>query len=304
MRLPWGFRRRRVRTRVVRTRLGVTRCSEKRRRRLSPSRRIARAVRAGARVRKAPSRGSSPSPVHGRRDPRRRLWRGGSARRRARSGDGFGQSGDEDAGADPKPLAAGSVAVATRSRTKRKSASGARSQQQRPNPAASLCAQGRDRGRPHDGVAAAAIVVQLAHGASAGGGAGDARGSADEVMRCPRVGESCRGGAKCRWRAPQCVRPGETGPEVLSSHLSPTAPPGRRTFPGRACTVAAAVPTPDPPVAAGPTLTVSAPAPPASARPLRTRNPRRSLRSRHPRGSAVVLRSPCACTRSAGARSW
>ena len=91
MRLPWVFRRRRVRTRVVPPTFGVTRCSEKRRRRLSPSRRIARAVRVDASVRKAPSRGSSPSPVHGRRDPRRRSWRLGAPKPSPKS-EGFGQA--------------------------------------------------------------------------------------------------------------------------------------------------------------------------------------------------------------------
>ena len=75
----------------------MTRCSEKRRRRLSPSRRIARAVRMGASVRKAPCA------AHRLRRSTEGEIRGGDhggweRRSRARIRDGFGQAGDEDTG--------------------------------------------------------------------------------------------------------------------------------------------------------------------------------------------------------------
>ena len=205
MKLPWGFRRRRVRTRVVRTRLAVTRCSAKRRRRLSPSRRIARAALGmGASVRKAPSQGSSPSPVHGRRKPRRRSWRLGAPKpspnpRRLWASGGRGRRGRPGRrdGPDCRPGGRrdrGRERGGTRRRER--GAGNGRGQA----PAASLCAQGRDRGRPYDGGRGGGdrgSELAACFASAGGGGAGHARGSADEgdgAVR--RVGDgSAEGGA-------------------------------------------------------------------------------------------------------------
>ena len=204
MRLPWVFRRRRVRTRVVPTEsrrdemlgeaapplvaepedraggLGWARASERRPRKAHRLRPSTEGESRGGDHGSLGAPKPSPNP--------RRLWASGGMRTQGQTRLSSRQPGRR------------------RSRTRRNLASGARSRQRRgQTPAASLCAQGRDRGRPHDGGRGGGDRGSelAASFASAGGGAGHARGSADEgdgAVR--RVGDgSAEGGAKCRWRA-------------------------------------------------------------------------------------------------------
>ena len=112
--------------------------------RLSPSRRIARAVRVGASVRKAPLRGSLPSPVPGRRKPRRRSWKRGAPKpspnpRRLLASGGTSTRGQTRLSSRPP--------APPRSRTGRNSASGARGRRRpRQNPGG-LSLRARERSR-------------------------------------------------------------------------------------------------------------------------------------------------------------
>ena len=206
-----GPRRRDPRRRLWRP--GVKRCSEKGRCRLSPSRRIARAVWVGASVRKALWQGSSPSPVHGRRKPRRRSWKRRAPKpspnpRRLWASGGTRTRGQTRLSSRPPGR--------RRSRTGRKWASGARGQQRRAKPRRPLFARkGAIAVVLMTGVAAAAIVVlNWPHGSPPQArGAGHARGSADEGdgavrrrWRRFRRGKSQMSLASGR----RCMRPGET----------------------------------------------------------------------------------------------
>ena len=282
MRLQWGFRRRRVRTRVVRSRVAGTRCSEKRRRRLSPSRRIARAdvrmeasapkrrAREGHRLRpwtegeerrRRSSRLGAPKPSRksetalgkrgdedwgrtrlsprqpprprsqvrmartalvsasaerrARKAPRLRRPRkargaaaraeAGAAKAEAKSEAAVGKPGNEDAGADTIVApAAGAIAGADGAEAGVGSGEPATpaAKSRRPlfaskGAIAVVLTDGGRGGGDHGSELAASFA------SAAGGGAGHARGSADEgdgAVR--RVGEgSAEGGAKCRWRA-------------------------------------------------------------------------------------------------------
>ena len=283
MRLPWGFRRRRVRTRVVRTRVAVTRCSEKRRRRLSPSRRIARAdVRMGASVRKARSHGSSPSPVHGRRDPRRRSWRLGAPkpspnpRRLWASGGmrtqgqtaivvpaadttavangaefGVGSAGPATAAAKPRrPLFARKGAIAVVLMTGVAAAAIMVLNWPQPSHPQAMVEPGMLADQPTKVMAPSAALATV-----------PPREEPNVAGERPQVHETRRDEVQevLSFKGPQAT----ASPPAASP--SPTPSPV-----GASVTVAKpAVPTPDPAVAAGPTLTVSAPvSPPASLSPV------------------------------------
>ena len=98
MRLQWGFRRRRV-GKVVRSRVAGTRCSEKRRRRLWPSRRIARAdVRMEASAQKRGARKGHRLCSRTEGEGRPGACGGRERGSRGQTRDGFGQRGDKDRG--------------------------------------------------------------------------------------------------------------------------------------------------------------------------------------------------------------
>ena len=132
------------------------------------------------------------------------IMEAGSVEAEPESETALGKRGDEDAGADTIVVpAAGATAVANEAEMGVGSVGASNGCGQ--TPAASLCAQGRDRGRPHDGGRGGGDRGSelAASFASAGGGAGHARGSADEGDGAVgRVGDgSAEGGAKCRRRA-------------------------------------------------------------------------------------------------------
>ena len=130
------------------------------------------------------------------------IMEAGSAEAEPESETALGKRGDEHAGADTIVVpAAGATAVGERGGIRRRERGASNGQ----TPSASLCAQRRDRGRRHDGGRGGGDRGSelAAWFASAGRGAGHARGSADEGDGAVgRVGDgSAEGRAKCRWRA-------------------------------------------------------------------------------------------------------
>ena len=264
--------------------------------------------RMGASVRKAPLRGSSPSPVHGRRKPRRRSWRLGAPKPSPNPRRLWASGGMRTRGADPIVVpAADATAVANGAEFGVGSAGPATAAAKPRRPL--FARKGAIAVVLMTGVAAAAIMVlNWPHGSHPQAVEPGMLADQPTKVMAPSAALATvppREEPNVAGERPQVheTRRDEVQ-EVLSfKGLKATASPPAASPPptpspvGGPVTVAKpAVPTPaDPPVAAGPTLTVSAPmSPPASAAPVAGSKPEKVASLPPPASAPAVVTSVAA----------
>ena len=304
MRVLWGFRRRRVRPRVVRTRLAVTRCSE-----AAPPLVAEPEDRAGGPGGRERPKGALALLIAFARPRKARsaavIVEAGSAEAEPESETALGKRGDEDAEADTIVVpAAGATAVANGAEFGVESAGPATAATKPRRPL--FARKGAIAVVLMTGVAAAAIVVlnwpHRSHPQAVEPGM--LADQPTEVM-APSAALATvppREEPNVARERPQVheTRRDEVQ-EVLSfkdfkATASPPAasPPPTPSLVGGSVTVAKpAVPTPDPPAAAGPTLTASAPvSPPASVSPVADLKPGKVASLPPPASAPAVVPAP------------